>query len=181
MSPSAATEGENMVVNMSCPRCGGTASEYDTNKWCCLKCGNKFLYAPPPPPQTLINANISVQGSPLFDLDPSNACSPVPAFLKKWEHNPDYFDEVSRNEKTIAACEVSVMKNRAKTIFSAVIPAIVALDLLVVCSFLLLLPATKETVVILGLELLSSCFLSASLGSLCCLHTNRGGSVLKLR
>jgi hypothetical protein len=38
-------------------------------------------------------------------------------------------DELSGNEKAISACKVSVMKNKAKTILCAVIPAIVALGI----------------------------------------------------
>ena len=30
-----------------CPSCGGRGSQYDNNKWACLKCGYKFIYTPP--------------------------------------------------------------------------------------------------------------------------------------
>ena len=35
------------VELLACPKCGGRGSEYEPNKWACLKCGQRFIYTPP--------------------------------------------------------------------------------------------------------------------------------------
>lgn len=114
-----------MIVSMSCPTCGEKASEYDTNKWCCLVCGKKFLYAPPsPPPATVINTHVSIQGSGLFDLEAGDACPPVPIFEKKWRHTPEYFAPISSNNLTIAELKRSLPKLWTRILFYGVISAV---------------------------------------------------------
>ena len=80
-----------MIVNMACPKCGGQATEYDENKWSCLRCGNKFIFAPEQPRQTIVQSNVHIQGQSNFELDTANARSPVPRMVKMAEHDPDYF------------------------------------------------------------------------------------------
>ncbi|MCG3147922.1 MAG: hypothetical protein PCFJNLEI_01363 [Verrucomicrobiae bacterium] len=80
-----------MIVNMSCPKCGGQASEYDEKKWRCLKCGNKFIYAPEAPSQTFVQSNINIHGQAAFELDVQNAKEPVPKTVNRFEHDPNYF------------------------------------------------------------------------------------------
>jgi len=95
-----------MIVSMACPKCGGQASEYDVGKWACLKCHNKFLYAPPPPPPaTVINNSISIQGSGMFDLDASNARRPTPVFKSQEEVNLSIDGELKQIRDTIAEYE----------------------------------------------------------------------------
>ncbi len=36
------------VELIACPKCKGQGSEYDKNKWRCLKCGHRFIYTAPP-------------------------------------------------------------------------------------------------------------------------------------
>lgn len=101
-----------MVINMACPKCGGKASEYDTNKWSCLQCQNKFLYAPPPPPPaTIINTSVNIQGSGLFDLDTSKTCSPLPVFKKRSEVDQSYIVEMRSIDAVLANNEQSLTKN----------------------------------------------------------------------
>jgi DNA-directed RNA polymerase subunit RPC12/RpoP len=38
-----------MKIDMSCPKCGKEATEYQANHWQCLKCGVKFIYDPSQP------------------------------------------------------------------------------------------------------------------------------------
>ncbi len=124
-----------MIVNMSCPKCSGTASEYDVNKWSCLKCGNKFLYAPPPPPQTLIQSNVNIQGAPLFDLAPESACRPTPFFEKKAKRIPNYFDEITINDNSIRGFRLSLVGCRIKiAVFAAVSVLLLCLVVLFVIA-----------------------------------------------
>ena len=71
-----------MIVNLSCPKCGGPASEYDEKKWQCLKCGDKFLYEPTQPNQTFVQNNVNIQGQVNFELDVANAKQPIPVKVK---------------------------------------------------------------------------------------------------
>jgi len=82
-----------MIVNMACPKCGGQATEYDENKWSCLRCGNKFIFAPEQPSQTIVQSNVNIQGQATFELDAANIKSPSPKMVKMAEHDPDYFRE----------------------------------------------------------------------------------------
>lgn len=103
--------GRFMVINMACPKCGGKASEYDTNKWACLQCQQKFLYAPPPPPPaTNINTSVNIQGSGLFDLDTSKTCSPLPVFKRRSEVDQSYIVELRSINAVIANNEQSLTK-----------------------------------------------------------------------
>lgn len=101
-----------MVVNMACPQCGGQASEYDANKWACLQCRNKFLYAPPPPPPaTIINTSVNIQGSGLFDLDTAKACKPTPLFKKRSESDQTYKGQMRSITDAIDWHEKALAKN----------------------------------------------------------------------
>jgi hypothetical protein len=71
-----------MIVNMACPKCGGQATEYDDKKWSCLRCGNKFIYAPVQPSHTFVQSNVHIQGQATFELDAKNAKPPVPKTAK---------------------------------------------------------------------------------------------------
>jgi DNA-directed RNA polymerase subunit RPC12/RpoP len=81
----------NVVINMACPKCGGQATEYDENKWSCLRCGNKFLYAPAQPSHTYVQSNVHVQGEATFELDTKNAKPSIPRMAKMAEHDPNRF------------------------------------------------------------------------------------------
>jgi ribosomal protein L37AE/L43A len=35
---------EGRIKSLKCPVCGDIASEYESTKWQCLKCGRKFVY-----------------------------------------------------------------------------------------------------------------------------------------
>jgi DNA-directed RNA polymerase subunit RPC12/RpoP len=80
-----------MIVNMACPKCGGQATEYDEKKWSCLRCGNKFVYAPVQPSHTFVQSNVHIQGQATFELDVANAKLPSPKMAKMIEHDPNYF------------------------------------------------------------------------------------------
>ncbi|HEY5043028.1 MAG TPA: hypothetical protein VIK53_13610 [Verrucomicrobiae bacterium] len=82
-----------MIVNMACPKCGGQATEYDENKWSCLRCGNKFIFAPEQPSQTFVQSNVNIQGQATFELDAANIKPPSPKMVRMAEHDPDYFAE----------------------------------------------------------------------------------------
>ena len=75
-----------MIVNLSCPKCGGPASEYDEKKWQCLKCGDKFLYEPTQPNQTFVQSNVTIQGQANFELDVANAKQPIPVKVKMFDY-----------------------------------------------------------------------------------------------
>jgi hypothetical protein len=80
-----------MIVNMACPKCGGQATEYDEKKWSCLRCGNKFVFAPIQPSHTFVQSNVHIQGQATFELDAANSKPPVPKTVKMIEHDPNYF------------------------------------------------------------------------------------------
>jgi rubredoxin len=82
-----------MIVNMACPKCGGQATEYDERKWSCLRCGNKFIFAPEQPSQTFVQSNVHIEGQAAFELDAANIKPPSPKMVKMAEHDPDYFRE----------------------------------------------------------------------------------------
>lgn len=95
-----------MIVNMACPKCGGQATEYDENKWSCLMCGNKFIFAPEQPSQTIIQSNVHIEGQAAFELDTANMKPPVPGMVKMAEHDPDYFaDRIKDNAHEIRRLE----------------------------------------------------------------------------
>ena len=81
-----------MIINMACPKCGGETTEYDLHKWSCLRCGNKFIYVPPPSPPTQNVANtVNVVGQPNYELDVQNA-KPAKEIIKtRYENNPVEF------------------------------------------------------------------------------------------
>lgn len=76
---------------MACPKCGGQATEYDEKKWSCLRCGNKFVFAPTQPSHTYVQSNVHIQGQATFELDAANAKSPSPKMVRMIEHDPNYF------------------------------------------------------------------------------------------
>ena len=80
-----------MIVNMACPKCGGQATEYDEKKWSCLRCGNKFVFAPVQPSHTFVQSNVHIQGQATFELDAANVKPSSPKMVKMIEHDPNYF------------------------------------------------------------------------------------------
>jgi len=93
----------NAVVNMACPKCGGQATEYDENKWSCLHCGNKFIYAPAQPSHTYVQSNVQIQGQASFELDTKNAKQAVPKMAKMSEHDPNRFGKsIAENRHDVA-------------------------------------------------------------------------------
>ena len=123
-----------MVTDMACPKCGGRASEYDANKWACLSCANKFIYTPPPVPQTFLQTNVNIQGSPLFELKPENAQKPQPFFDKKIRVKPGYFDEIKKNEDRISYRMIELQKGRVPRL---VYLSLIALHLIITGVILL--------------------------------------------
>jgi DNA-directed RNA polymerase subunit RPC12/RpoP len=98
-----------MIVNMACPKCGGQATEYDENKWSCLRCGNKFIFAPAQPSQTIVQSNVNIQGQATFELDAANTKPPVPRMVKMAEHDPSYFSKrIDSNAQKIDALQRQV-------------------------------------------------------------------------
>lgn len=94
-----------MIVNMACPSCGGQSTEYDEHKWTCLKCGNKFIYAPVSPPQTqnYVQNTVNVVGQPTYELDVQNAKPAKPILKTRFEHSPGQFDDFSTPDKFLSA------------------------------------------------------------------------------
>jgi hypothetical protein len=102
-----------MIVNMACPKCGGQATEYDDKKWSCLRCGNKFIFAPAQPSQTFVQSNIHIQGQATFELDAANTRPPVPKMVKMIEHDPDYFGKhIAINALKTAALQRQVPRGK---------------------------------------------------------------------
>src|ERR1017187_2178627 len=62
-----------MKANMTCPKCGGQATEYDENKWTCPRCGNKFIM-------------IDLVDQPTYELDVQNA-KPAKPIVKTHSEN----------------------------------------------------------------------------------------------
>lgn len=104
-----------MIVNMACPKCGGQATEYDENKWSCLRCGNKFIFAPVQPSQTFVQSNVNIQGQATFELDTANTKPPVPRMAKMIEHNPGYFGKrIADNATKITALQSQLSGEKVK-------------------------------------------------------------------
>lgn len=104
-----------MIVNMACPKCGGQSTEYDENKWSCLRCGNKFIFAPEQPSQTFVQSNVNIQGQATFELDAANIKPPVPKMVKMAEHDPDYFSErMANNAYRITELQYQVPRKKIK-------------------------------------------------------------------
>jgi|SRR5665213_263168 len=104
-----------MIVNMACPKCGGQATEYDENKWSCLRCGNKFIFAPVQPSQTIVQSNVNIQGQATFELDAANTKPPVPRMVKMIEHDPDYFGKhIANNALKTAALQSQLSGGKIK-------------------------------------------------------------------
>jgi DNA-directed RNA polymerase subunit RPC12/RpoP len=100
-----------MIVNMACPKCGGQSTEYDENKWSCLRCGNKFIFAPEQPSQTFVQSNVHIEGQATFELDAVNIKPPSPKMVKMAEHDPDYFTErIANNAYKITDLQEQVPK-----------------------------------------------------------------------
>lgn len=59
------------VVNLSCPKCGSRATEYDQHKWQCLaaKCGIKFIYEPAAPNVVTNNVSNHYDADAVYNLD----------------------------------------------------------------------------------------------------------------
>lgn len=72
-----------MIVDMACPGCGGRSTEYDERKWLCLKCGNKFIYAPAEAPATTIHNVVTIAGEAPFELDVSRAVAARKLFRRR--------------------------------------------------------------------------------------------------
>jgi ribosomal protein L37AE/L43A len=90
-NPLNKAERNTMIVNMACPKCGGQATEYDEKKWSCLRCGNKFVFAPVQPSHTFVQSNVHIQGQATFELDVANAKPSSAKMVKMIEHDPNYF------------------------------------------------------------------------------------------
>jgi hypothetical protein len=102
-----------MIVNMACPKCGGQASEYDKNKWSCLTCGNKFIFAPDQPSQTFVQSNVHIEGQAPFELDAANSKPPSPKMVKMAEHDPGYFAErIADNALKITELQYQVPRKK---------------------------------------------------------------------
>jgi ribosomal protein L37AE/L43A len=98
-----------MIVNISCPSCGGQATEYDANRWACLHCGNKFIYAPASPPQihNYVQNTVNVVGQPTYELDVQNAKPAKPILKTRFEHSPEQFQYLPAPDKILDSIRVS--------------------------------------------------------------------------
>jgi len=146
-----------MIVNMACPKCGGQATEYDEKKWSCLRCGNKFVYAPAETSHTFVQSNVHIQGQATFELDIANAKISSPKMVKMIEHDPNHFGKrIAENAIKITALQREV--SRKKSIKRA---------MLAICLLLWLLGALSFFVILLGPH--DSNDVGANFGGLVCL------------
>ena len=111
-----------MIFNMACPKCGGQATEYDEKKWSCLRCGNKFVYAPVQPSHTFVQSNVHIQGQATFELDTANAKPFVPKMVKMIEHDPNYFGKrIADNALKITWHQREVLRKKTIKNFALII------------------------------------------------------------
>src|ERR1035437_8883434 len=84
-----------MIFNLSCPHCRKQATEYEENKWSCLHCDRKFIYAPATAPvtnHTVQNATtVNFVGATAYDLDVSRAKDAIPIYKERGEVTPNEF------------------------------------------------------------------------------------------
>ncbi len=73
-------QGERMIVDMRCPKCGGNTARYEGHRWRCLKCSNFFIYEPPAVPTTTVQHFVNVSGDAQYDLDVSGAIAARPRY-----------------------------------------------------------------------------------------------------
>ena len=110
-----------MIINLACPECGGQATEYDEKKWSCLKCGNKFIYAPTQPSHTFVQSNIHIQGQATFEIDARNAKPSIPKMAKMNECNPDLFGKkISENSRGIIEINRRISSQKSKKLVALV-------------------------------------------------------------
>lgn len=85
-----------MIVILSCPHCGKPATEYDQNKWSCLHCGRKFIYAPEVAPVTnnSVQTTVNVVGPSTYELDITGAKSAKPIYKTRGEVSPEMFTHI---------------------------------------------------------------------------------------
>lgn len=127
-----------MIVNMACPKCGGQATEYDEKKWSCLKCGNKFVFAPVQPVHTFVQSNVHVQGQATFELDAANIKPPSPKMVKMIEHDPNHFGKrISENALKITWHQRQVFWKRIGKNFALIICVLIWLFGGLVCLAIL--------------------------------------------
>lgn len=132
-----------MIVNMACPKCGGQATEYDEKKWSCLRCGNKFVYAPVQPSHTFVQSNVHIQGQAPFELDVANGKSPFPKMVKMIEHDPNCFGKrIEENKRLIVAINRRLSGHRFKRLIALIF--IVLMGLVMVMVILAALEATTD-------------------------------------
>jgi hypothetical protein len=111
-----------MIVNMACPKCGGQATEYDEKKWSCLRCGNKFVFAPVEPSHTFVQSNVHIQGQATFELDVANAKPSSPKMVRMIEHDPNYFGkQIANNALKITQHQRQVPRKKTIKNFALII------------------------------------------------------------
>ena len=130
-----------MIVDMSCPKCGGQATEYDEHKWTCLRCGNKFIYAPTSPSQTqnFVQNTVNVVGQPTYELDVQNAKPAKPIVKTRGEVEPDFFTKNNLNSANLPQLlEQRVSFSEDVEYFRVIIPKeqhkMALLGLSIICS-----------------------------------------------
>ena len=99
------------LYDMSCPKCGRPATEYDENKWQCLHCGNKFVYKAEPAPTITTNTSVSIVPSALYDIDVGGPENNRP-LLAPWftVHKAEDDEQMARDLKVVnkVGCSVAL-------------------------------------------------------------------------
>ncbi len=122
----------NLVVNMACPKCGGQATEYDEHKWSCLRCGNKFIYAPVQPSHTYVQSNFHIQGQATFELDTKNAKPSIPKMAKMAEHDPNRFGKsIAENRRDIDKIRRRLVSHKIQRIIALIVSMLMVVILFV--------------------------------------------------
>jgi hypothetical protein len=134
-----------MIVNMACPKCGGQATEYDEKKWSCLKCGNKFVYAPVQPSHTFVQSNVHIQGQATFELDVQNSKPSVPKMAKMFEHDPDRFGKsIAENNRGIVEINRRLSSYKTKKLIALIFTVLMGAFIAVVILGTLIGPSDEN-------------------------------------
>lgn len=114
-----------MIINMSCPKCGAQASEYDEHKWQCLKCGNKFILSPEAPSHTYFQNTVNIHGRAMYELDVSTVRHAVTKIVRAGEYEPETFEAKFTTYNTeLSECQRAVMKQKVQTIVWTIVSVI---------------------------------------------------------
>jgi hypothetical protein len=120
--PRLEMEGQDMTIDILCPRCGGTTSNYDENKWSCLVCGHKFSYTPPRAPQDFRQTSVMGPDGEEIGVEPAGVVPPTPVFERKSAPESNRFDVSAINERAIRGRALA--GSRLKLLFISLVTGI---------------------------------------------------------